>query len=101
MNSTEIVKQGLKKRYAREKRFQFYGRAAVMVGFLFLALLVLDITIKAIPAFTVTEIQLDIALDRASLDLPGEGEITEKMISAYIEQQDKPPKTDNFKIDGE
>ena len=82
MNSTEIVKQGLKKRYAREKRFQFYGRAAVMVGFLFLALLVLDITIKAIPAFTVTEIQLDIALDRASLDLPGEGEITEEMISA-------------------
>ncbi len=82
MNSTEIVKQGLKKRYAREKRFQFYGRAAVMVGFMFLALLVLDITIKAIPAFTVTEIKLDIALDRASLDLPGEGEVTEKMISA-------------------
>jgi len=29
------------------------------------------------------------------------GKITEKMISAYIEQQEKPPQQDNFKVDGE
>ena len=29
------------------------------------------------------------------------GKSTEKMISAYIEQQDKPPISDNFKVDGE
>src|SRR4030043_1185052 len=29
------------------------------------------------------------------------GKITEKMITAYIEQQDKPPQQDNFKVDGE
>ena len=82
MNSTEIVKRSLQKRYAREKRFQFYGRAAVMVGFVFLAMLVLDITIKAMPAFSATEIKLELALDRASLELPAEGEISQQMISA-------------------
>jgi phosphate transport system permease protein len=82
MNNTEIVKRGLKKRYAREKRFQWYGRCAVMVGFIFLALLVVDITIKALPAFSVTEIQLDVALDRESLGLPSSGAVDAAMISA-------------------
>ena len=82
MNNTEIVKQSLKKRYAREKRFQLYGRCAVMVGFIFLILLVVDITVKAIPAFSVTELRLDVAVDRDSLDLPAEGEISADMLSA-------------------
>jgi phosphate transport system permease protein len=82
MNNTELVKRGLKKRYAREKRFQLYGKAAVMVGFVFLAMLVLDITIKAIPAFSVTELKLEIPLDRDSLGLPQSGEITNGMLSA-------------------
>ena len=60
MNNTEIVRRSLKKRYAREKRFRLYGRCAVMVGFIFLALLLVDIFIKAMPAFSVTEIQLEI-----------------------------------------
>ena len=82
MNNTEIVKQSLKKRYAREKRFQLYGRCAVMVGFVFLIMLVADITVKAIPAFSVTELKLAIDVDRASLDLPAEGEINADMLSS-------------------
>ena len=82
MNNTEIVKQSLKRRYARERRFQWYGRCAVMVGFVFLALLLVDITIKAIPAFTVTEIKLDVQVDRDALGLPVEGAITDEMLSA-------------------
>ena len=82
MNNTEIVKKSLSRRYAREKRFQMYGRCAVLVGFVFLALLLFDITIKAIPAFSTTEIRLDVALDRESLDLPEQGEITQEMIFA-------------------
>ena len=82
MNSTEIVKQSLKKRYAKEKRFQLYGRSAVLVGFVFLALLLIDIVIKATPAFSVTEIRLDIQVDRASLDLPSTGRIDQTMVSA-------------------
>jgi phosphate transport system permease protein len=60
MNNTETVKAGLKKRYAREKRFQFYGKAAVMSGFVFLIFLLFDITTKAIPAFSITEILLEV-----------------------------------------
>jgi len=29
------------------------------------------------------------------------GKITEKMITAYIEHQEQPPRHDNFKVDGE
>ena len=82
MNNTEIVKQGLKKRYAREKRFQLYGRCAVFVGFIFLALLLIDIIVKAAPAFSVTEIRLDIPLDRDTLELPANGPVDRSMISA-------------------
>jgi len=82
MNNTEVIKQSLKKRYAREKRFQLYSRSAVFVGFIFLALLLTDIIIKATPAFSVTEIRLDFQIDRDSLDLPSEGRIDQSMVSA-------------------
>jgi phosphate transport system permease protein len=82
MNNTDIVKQGLKKRYAREKRFQLYGKLAVMVGFIFLTLLIVDITVKAMPAFSVTELKLDIKLDRESLGLPETGAVSDDMLSA-------------------
>ena len=81
MNNTEIVRQGLKKRYAREKRFQFYGRMAVFSGFLFLVILLLDITMKAMPAFSATEILLDIPLDRESLELAVDATLDRETLS--------------------
>ena len=82
MNNTEIVKKSLKKRYASERRFRLYGRSAVFVGFIFLALLLIDIVVKASPAFSVTEIRLDIDLGREALELPTAGAIDQDMISA-------------------
>jgi phosphate transport system permease protein len=76
MNNTEIVKAGLQKRYAREKRFQLYGKAAVMSGFVFLIFLLFDITTKAIPAFSITEILLDIPMDRGSLELSTDASVS-------------------------
>jgi len=69
MNNTQIVKNGLKKRYAREARFRLYGQLAVSTGFIFLILLLADIIIKAMPAFQATEIRLDLAMDRETLGL--------------------------------
>jgi phosphate transport system permease protein len=69
MNNSEIVRNSLKKRYAREKRFRLYGRLAVMTGFVFLALLLTDIIVKAMPAFQATEIRLDLPLQREDLGL--------------------------------
>ena len=81
MNNTEIVKRGLRKRYAREKRFQLYGKLAVLSGFVFLAILLLDITSKALPAFSVTEIQLDVPMDYVSLGLSKDTELNEETLS--------------------
>ena len=82
MNNTEIVKQGLKKRYARERRFRWYGKIAVYTGFLFLALLFTDIAIKSLPAFNATEILLDIKLDRQTLGLDPKEALTEDTLAA-------------------
>lgn len=81
MNNTELVKKSLKSRYARERRFQMYGRVAVWAGFVFLAILLLDIIFKATPAFSTTEIQLSIPVDRESMELPEQGAVTEEMLS--------------------
>ena len=82
MNNTEIVKASLARRYGREKRFRLYGLSAVLVGFIFLAFLLVDITVKAIPAFSVTEIRLEIPVDRETLDLPVTGELNQTQIKA-------------------
>ena len=82
MSNTDIVKQGLKKRYAREKRFQLYGRLAVLSGFVFLVILLLDIFVKAMPAFSVTEILLDISVDRNTLELSGNIELNSEILTA-------------------
>ena len=82
MNNTEIVEQSLKRRYAREKRFQIYGKLAVMTGFVFLALLLLDIVTKAMPAFQATEIKLDIPLDRETLEIAPDAVLDEPTLRA-------------------
>lgn len=83
MNNTDIVKQGLKKRYAKEKRFQLYGKLAVSTGFIFLALLLVDIIIKSIPAFQTTEILLDIPVDRETLEIPVDATLDKETL-AYL-----------------
>ncbi len=80
MNNTQIVEKGLKKRYARERRFQLYGKMAVLTGFVFLAMLLLDIITKALPAFQATEIRLDIPMDRATLETPVDAKLDQETL---------------------
>jgi len=80
MNSTEQVKRGLKKRYAKERRFRIYGMVAVFVGFAFLAVLLLDIGSKAVPAFQQSYIKLDVNFNAEKLALPSDGELTDKAL---------------------
>ncbi len=82
MNNTELVKKSLKRRYAHERRFAWYGRIAVWIGFVFLATLLLDIGIKAMPAFKTTEILLQVPLDRATLDIADDTELNEETLDA-------------------
>lgn len=80
MNNTDIVKKSLARRYARERRFQMYGRVAVWTGFVFLAILLMDIIGKAAPAFQSTEIQLQIPLDRDTLELEADQILDEETL---------------------
>ncbi|NQX89042.1 MAG: DUF3333 domain-containing protein, partial [Halioglobus sp.] len=45
-DTTARIQASLKKRYARERRFQWYGRLAVLTGFVFLFVLLADIVVK-------------------------------------------------------
>lgn len=65
--TTEKVKSTLAKRYAREKRFRAYGFLSIALSILFLAILLLDIFSKGLPAFTSTYIKLDVNIDPAVL----------------------------------
>ncbi len=59
-NHTEIIRNSLKKRYRKERRYRAFGVISVMIAFVFLASLLIDIGIKAWPAFRQTVISMPI-----------------------------------------
>jgi phosphate transport system permease protein len=61
--NTAAIQASLKKRYAREKRFQWYGRLAVLTGFVFLFILLADIVGKGAPAFTQQYIKVTVEFE--------------------------------------
>ncbi len=68
-NNTDAIRASLKKRYARETRFRWYGLCAVLIGFAFLFILLFDIVSKGTPAFTQHFLQVDVLLDADTLGL--------------------------------
>ncbi|MBW2368485.1 MAG: phosphate ABC transporter permease PstA [Deltaproteobacteria bacterium] len=64
----DIVNQGLAKRYRAEKRFRFYGVAAIFSGLIFLSILFFNIAKSGITAFQQTFIQMEIFVDPDMLD---------------------------------
>ena len=69
MSNNEIIRRNLGKRYAKEMRFKYYGLGAIILSISFLLFLLINITSKAIPAFTQTYIKLDIDLSAKTLGL--------------------------------
>lgn len=67
LSNTSKVKKSLKKRYFKENIFKSLGLLSVSIAFLFLLVLITDITIKAMPAFIQTQLSLDISLDAEEL----------------------------------
>ena len=59
----DIVNAGLARRYRAEKRFRFYGMAAIAASLVFLSILFVSIFGKGYTAFQQTYIQLDIFFD--------------------------------------
>lgn len=70
MSSTTLkVEAGLKKRYAREKRFRFFGLISILISFLFLIVLLTDIITKGLPAFQQTYVKMSVTLDTDTLGI--------------------------------
>jgi phosphate transport system permease protein len=67
----EIVQAGLKRRYAEERRFRFYGKLAIAAGLLFLTLLFTSIVANGYSAFVQSFIQLEVYFDPDTLDPQG------------------------------
>ncbi len=67
--SIQKIQAGLKKRYAKEKRFRFFGALSIIISFLFLTVLLVTICEKGWPAFQQSYVKLDIELDEATLGI--------------------------------
>ncbi len=83
MNNTDLVKLGLKKRYMKERIFKFMGIFSISIAILFLLLLLTDIGIKAMPAFSQTKIALPINLDAEKLELDANSTQSEMMSADF------------------
>ena len=59
-NTMEVVSRGLARRYRAERRFRFYGLAAIIISLCFLSFLFVDIISKGYSAFLQTYIKLDV-----------------------------------------
>ncbi|KLN60930.1 phosphate ABC transporter permease [Kiloniella spongiae] len=73
----------LKRRNAAEKRFRFYGLAAVMTAVLVLCLLLTSIISKGYTAFQQTYILVDIRLDAESIDPKGTKRVEDLAAASY------------------
>ncbi len=72
--NTDIIRAGLNKRYAREKRFRFYGILSIFISFVFLLILFINIFSQGLPAFQQTYIQLDVVIDEQLLGVSSDSD---------------------------
>ena len=66
--SLTLADERTKKRNAAEKRFQYYGMAAIAVGLFFLFVLAFSIIRSGLPAFTHTVVKVDFVLTQEQFD---------------------------------
>ena len=73
IHTSLAAKKRLARRYAKEKRFQYYGLSAILAAFLFLIWLLIIIIGKAYPAFYVYSLHLPATLSQNTIDPQEEG----------------------------
>jgi phosphate transport system permease protein len=59
----DLMQKKLRRRYARERRFQWYGRISIAIALIFLLFLFINIFGKGYTAFEQTELLLSVSLD--------------------------------------
>lgn len=74
--ATDAARARIRARYRAEARFKFYGIAAIGITAIFLAIVLADILVKGIPAFTQHDLSLQVKIDPAEIDPQGTKDIT-------------------------
>jgi phosphate transport system permease protein len=69
--TSEAARARVRARYRAERRFQFYGIAAITLTAVFLAVVLVDIVVKGVPAFTQHRLVMDITVEKAAIDPQG------------------------------
>jgi phosphate transport system permease protein len=72
------VKSGMRRRYAAEARFKFYGIASIVIAIGFLGILLWSIFSQGISALWQAELRLQVTIDAASLGI--EGDVTREQL---------------------
>uniref|UniRef100_A0A2A4YXZ2 Phosphate transport system permease protein PstA n=1 Tax=OCS116 cluster bacterium TaxID=2030921 RepID=A0A2A4YXZ2_9PROT len=65
---TNLRAAHIKKRYAAERRFKMYGFLAIMFALGFLAIMLVTISIRALPAFSQTYVMVDVEFSESVID---------------------------------
>ena len=68
MSQLDLIKQGIEKRYQKEKRFQRYGQIAILAGLGFLLFLLLTTFLNAYSAIQQTYISLEVEIPADEFD---------------------------------
>ena len=71
LTTREKVARSLKRRYAAERRFRFYGQVAIGMAVASLVLLFATIIANGYGSFVQTEVRLTVAIDSATIDPDG------------------------------
>jgi phosphate transport system permease protein len=69
--TSDVARAHVRRRYRAEARFRAYGVAAILFAALALVVLIADIVVKAIPAFTIAELTMQVEASAEAIDPTG------------------------------
>ncbi|MEZ5473966.1 MAG: phosphate ABC transporter permease PstA [Steroidobacteraceae bacterium] len=78
-----IVAKSLRRRYWAERRFRFYGAAAVLLGVVFVVFLFVTVFSRGIGAFQQAQIKIDVFYDPAIIDPAGTRKAEDLALADY------------------
>lgn len=71
--NSDVARARVRRRYRAEARFKAYGLVAIGMTALFLVVVLLDILVKGLPAFTQHRLLLDVKVERSQVDPEASG----------------------------
>jgi phosphate transport system permease protein len=69
--TSDVARARVRARYRAETRFKWYGLTAIGLTAFFLVVVLADIVVKGLPAFSQYKVLLDVPVDRAEIDPQG------------------------------